>query len=116
MFMFSLVFLNYSNFFTKYLQQLVSEIPTIDEKLDRASQNGKLIIENSKNDEEKQFIAKTLDSLSHELAEAKCLIEERKILVRLNDLAFSFSSFRWCLKNEKYNFRLIDRSSPGKNS
>lgn len=87
--------------FIKYLQQLVSEIPTVDEKLERASQNGKLIIDSGKNDEEKQFIAKTLDSLSQELAEAKCLIEERKLLVRLNDFALFIFSLLMVSKNRK---------------
>lgn len=94
----------------------MSEIPTVDEKLDLASQNGKLIIESSKNDEEKQFIVKTLDSLSHELAEAKCLIEERKILVSVDDLPFLLFLFLRPLKIKNSNFRLIDPSNLGKNS
>lgn len=48
------------------------------DNLEKASANGKQIIESSKDDSEKQFINKTLDSLSQGLSETKSLIEDKK--------------------------------------
>lgn len=62
---------------------MLSEATSVTENLEKASQNGKLIIESNRNDEEKQLISKTLDSLTHELMEAKATIEDRKLQVGL---------------------------------
>ena len=64
-----------------FFQQLLSEMPLISEKLEKASQNGQIIIANSKNDAEKQLISKTIESLRQELSEAGLLIEDRKVQV-----------------------------------
>lgn len=50
----------------------------MNENLEKASSNGKLIIENSRDDNEKQFINKTLDSLDQALSETKSQIENKK--------------------------------------
>lgn len=54
----------------------------MNENLEKATANGKIIVESTRDDEEKQFIKKTLDSLHQGLSETKSLIEDKKKQVK----------------------------------
>lgn len=55
----------------------------MNENLEKASANGKIIIDSTRDDDEKQFINKTLDSLQQGLSETKTLIEDKKKQVKI---------------------------------
>lgn len=64
-----------------HLQQIQSEIGTITDRLEKLIKNGKIIIEKTRDDEEKALIQKTIDNLTEQLQQVRTWLEEKKAQV-----------------------------------
>jgi nesprin-1 len=63
------------------LRQIQNELPSISDKLERLTRNGKTIMESTRDEEEKRLIAGTVATLTEQLAQVKSWLEEKKQLV-----------------------------------
>lgn len=61
-----------------HLQQVQSEISAQMDRLEKLTKNGKIIIEKTKDDEEKVLVQKTIDNLTEQLQQVKSWLEEKK--------------------------------------
>lgn len=60
------------------LQQIQSEIGSITDKLDKATRNGKTIIEKSRKQEEKDIVQSTIDNLTDQINQVKSWLDEKR--------------------------------------
>lgn len=74
-----------------HLRQIQNELGTITDKLERLTKNGQTIIENTKNDAEKDLINSTINNLAEQLAQVKSLLEEKKQI--LGDILDAWQRF-----------------------
>lgn len=65
----------------EHLRQIQNELGTISDKLERLTRNGRIIVENTRDDAEKELINNTIVNLSEQLAQVKSWLEERKQIV-----------------------------------
>lgn len=61
-----------------HLQQIQSEIGTITDRLEKLIKNGKIIIEKSRDDEEKALIQSTINTLTDQLQQVRSWLDEKK--------------------------------------
>ncbi|KAL7297367.1 hypothetical protein TKK_0009753 [Trichogramma kaykai] len=62
----------------EHLRQIQSELAPITDKLERMSKNGKTIVDNTKDEEEKQTITTTIAGITEQLAQVKSWLDEKK--------------------------------------
>lgn len=60
------------------LQEVQSEIASASDKLERLVKNGETIVENSRDEEEKSIVKRTMDDLRDQLQQVKSWLEEKK--------------------------------------
>lgn len=60
------------------LQQVQSELVNINDKLEKLSRNGKMIIEKTRDSNEKEMIQSTINDLTDQLAQVKSWLDERR--------------------------------------
>lgn len=65
----------------EHLQQIQSEISSISDRLEKLIKNGKIIMEKTRDDEEKGLIQKTIDNLSEQLQQVRGWLDEKKAQV-----------------------------------
>ncbi|XP_014483634.1 PREDICTED: nesprin-1 isoform X6 [Dinoponera quadriceps] len=65
----------------EHLRQIQNELGAISDKLERLTRNGRIIVENTRDDAEKELINNTISSISEQLAQVKSWLEERKQIV-----------------------------------
>lgn len=63
------------------LRQIQNELAPVSDKLERLTKNGKAIMENTRDDAEKELIAGTVATLTEQLAQVKAWLDEKKQLV-----------------------------------
>lgn len=62
----------------EYLQQVQSEIGSIADRLEKLIKNGKVILEKTRDDEEKDLIQSTINTLTDQLQQVRSWLEERR--------------------------------------
>lgn len=65
----------------EYLRQIQNELGTISDKLERLTRNGRAIVENTRDDTEKELINSTIGNLTEQLAQVRSWLEEKKQIV-----------------------------------
>lgn len=63
---------------TEHLQQVQSEIGSISDRLEKLIKNGKVILEKTRDDEEKDLIQSTINTLTDQLQQVRSWLEERR--------------------------------------
>ncbi|XP_039285327.1 nesprin-1-like [Nilaparvata lugens] len=64
-----------------YIQQIQAELPSATDRFERASKNGHIICDKTRNDEEKKLVQSTLNNLNEQLSLVKTWLEEKKTQV-----------------------------------
>ncbi|XP_046474495.1 muscle-specific protein 300 kDa isoform X6 [Neodiprion pinetum] len=62
----------------EHLQQIQNEIGLITDKLERLTRNGQVIIDNTKDGNERELIKSTVNNLTEQLAQVRSWLEEKK--------------------------------------
>ncbi|XP_012253400.2 muscle-specific protein 300 kDa isoform X14 [Athalia rosae] len=62
----------------EHLQKIQSEIGAITDKLERLTRNGQVIVENTKDGNERELIKSTVNNLTEQLAQVRSWLEEKK--------------------------------------
>lgn len=62
----------------EHLQQVQSEIGNISDRLEKLIKNGKVILEKTRDDEEKDLIQSTINTLTDQLQQVRSWLEERR--------------------------------------
>lgn len=62
----------------EYLRQIQTELTPMLDKLERLTKNGHTIMENTRDNEEKELIEKTILNLTEQLGQVKAWLEEKK--------------------------------------
>lgn len=62
----------------QHLQQIQSEIGTIADRLEKLIKNGKVIMEKTKDDEERQLVQSTMNELADQLQQVRSWLEEKR--------------------------------------
>jgi hypothetical protein len=62
----------------EHLQQIQAEIGTITDRLEKLIKNGKVIIEKTKDDEERELIRSTMNDLADQLQQVRSWLEEKR--------------------------------------
>lgn len=62
----------------EHLQQIQSEIGSVSDRLEKLTKNGKIIVDKSRSDEEKELIRSTVDTLTEQLQQVRSWLEEKK--------------------------------------
>lgn len=62
----------------EHLQQIQSEIGSITDRLEKLIKNGKIIIEKTRDDEEKTLIQSTINTLTEQLQQVRSWLDEKK--------------------------------------
>lgn len=62
----------------EHLHQIQSEIGNITDRLEKLVKNGKVIIDKSRDDEEKKIVQSTIDTLTNQMQQVKGWLEEKK--------------------------------------
>nr|XP_050869210.1 muscle-specific protein 300 kDa [Vespula vulgaris] len=63
------------------LRQIQNELGPITDKLERLTRNGRVIIENTRDDAEKELIEKTVNDLSEQLGQVRNWLDEKRQIV-----------------------------------
>ena len=63
------------------IRQMQSELPGINDKIERMTKNGKMILTNIKDEAEKEIISATIANLTEQLVRVKTWLEEKKQLI-----------------------------------
>ncbi|KAK2588097.1 hypothetical protein KPH14_004158 [Odynerus spinipes] len=63
------------------LRQIQNELGPVTDKLERLTRNGRVIIENTRDDAEKELIEKTVNDLSEQLGQVRGWLDEKKQIV-----------------------------------
>lgn len=62
----------------EHLHQIQSEIGNITDRLEKLIRNGKVIIEKTRDEDEKKLIQSTIDTLTNQMQQVKSWLEEKK--------------------------------------
>lgn len=62
----------------EHLQQIQLELSSVHDKLDKLTRNGRIIIEKTKDDEEKELTQSTINNLTDQFVQLKSLLDEKK--------------------------------------
>ncbi|KAG5889989.1 hypothetical protein JTB14_035905 [Gonioctena quinquepunctata] len=62
----------------EHLQQIQSELGSMADRLEKLTKNGKVIIEKTKDDEEKAMVKSTVDGLTEQLAQVRSWLDEKR--------------------------------------
>lgn len=65
----------------EHLRQIQNELGTISDKLERLTRNGRIIVENTRDDAEKELINSTIGNITEQLAQVRSWLEEKKQIV-----------------------------------
>lgn len=63
------------------LRQIQNELGPVTDKLERLTRNGRVIVESTRDDAEKELIEKTVNDLSEQLAQVRSWLDEKKQVV-----------------------------------
>lgn len=80
-----------------YLKQIQSEFSSISDQLEKLIKNGKVIIEKTKDDEERAIIQTTINNLSEQLEQVKGWLDNKK--QQVNDALDSWQRFMTLYNN-----------------
>lgn len=62
----------------EFLRQIQTELAPMTDKLEKLIKNGNIIIENTKDDDEKELIKKTIANINEQFGQVKTWLEEKK--------------------------------------
>lgn len=62
----------------EHLQEILSEIGNVGDRCKKLLKNGKIIIENTRNNDEKEIVQTTMDNLTEQLQQLRSMLDEKK--------------------------------------